>query len=523
MRSLRNLHVGLLLLAAAHLPGCMEGNTSSSSSSSGGSATVAQVSGASPLSASCGNTVPTGASETFTSGSGIQPQVAAIPGGAVVGVWEEDRWTGFGSRAILTSASSDNGATWSTPIVLPFSTCGGGAGPGAGYDRTSDPWITFAGNGVLVASALAFSANGFTSNGFTAGGLSAVLVSRSTDGGATWSTPAAVIQDTNPVNATAFYFNDRDSITADSFGNVYVVWDRLTSGTNASGVTNSEPAWIAISSDGGATWPATGANAAHVLYDPGAGNEAFNSRIVVLPNGNLLDFFTLISGGSSFSLELVASTDHGATWSTTPVTVAAINSVGTQNPIAGGPAIRDSWVMAQIAVDPSSGNVAAVWQQSFNSTFDGIALSVSTDGGATWASPRQINGAPAAAAFSPTVRYLPGGVLAVTYYDLRDYASGSTVLSTGTWLTESADGGATWHEVRLQNTFDMNKAPLTDNNRPFGISPALFLGDNQGLALVGSNPLPLYAAAGGNGAHVYAARPADPLTSSTAHVYNALP
>ncbi|HEX4585500.1 MAG TPA: hypothetical protein VH183_11760, partial [Burkholderiaceae bacterium] len=131
------------------LSGCGGGYTSpSSSSSSGGSPVSAQVSGTSPLSATCGNTVPTGLTETFTLGSAIQPQVAAVPGGSVVGVWEQDRWTGIGARAILAAHSTDSGVTWSTPVVLPFSACGGGAGAGATYDRTSDPWITFAGGGV---------------------------------------------------------------------------------------------------------------------------------------------------------------------------------------------------------------------------------------------------------------------------------------------------------------------------------------------------------------------------------------
>ena len=204
-----------LVLAAALLSDCGGGTSNSGSSSPSTSPVTAQVSGSSPLSSTCGNTVPTGTTETFTVGSGIQPQIAAVPGGAVVGVWEQDRWTGIGARAILAARSADSGATWSTPVVLPFSTCAGGGGLGAGYDRASDPWVTFGGSGVMLASALAFSANGTLSGSATANGLSAVLVSRSTDGGASWSTPAAVIQDTNPFGSAAFFFNDRDSIAAD--------------------------------------------------------------------------------------------------------------------------------------------------------------------------------------------------------------------------------------------------------------------------------------------------------------------
>ena len=489
------------------LASCGGGQGGNVGSTTPGTPTSAQVSGASPFSSGCGMTVPTGTTESATIGSGIQPQIAAIPGGALVGVWEQDRWSGLGARGILTARSLDGGATWSGPQPLAFSICTATAAPGATYDRASDPWISFGGNGLVVASALAFSANGFTGSGSAAGGLSAVLVARSTDSGVTWSTPIAVVADTNPGTVGPFFFNDRDSVTADAFGNVYLVWDRFTTDT-----TVSVPAYLASSSDGATTW-----SAPRIINDPGPGNEAFNNQIAILPNGTVLDFFTLL-GAVSFtaSLQVISSTDRGVTW-TAPITVAPITSVGTTNPITNG-SIRDSALMAQVAVDAASGHVATVWQQSFTSgAFDGVALSLSTNGGTAWSAPKQINGVPGVGAFSPTVRYLPGGVIAVTYYDLRDYVTGSSVLSTSAWLTESADSGATWHEVRLQSPFDLNKAPLGNLNGSVG----LFLGDNQGLALYGNNALPFYAATNSGGAHVYATQAPSPLTSPTAHVYAA--
>jgi hypothetical protein len=496
--------------ALAVLSGCGDGISHPSSPSSSSPVPV-QVSAANPdATPPCSNAVPsTNTTETSTAGSGIQPQIAAIPGGAVIGVWQQDRWSGIGAKAIATAHSANNGATWSAPMVLPFSKCAGSALPGGDYDRASDPWVTFAGSGVVVASALAFSADGTASALASVGGLSGVLASRSTDGGITWSTPARVMDDRNPSTNTAFYFNDRDSITADASGNVYLVWDRLSSGANA-----SMPAWLALSKDAGLTWTT------RVLYDPvTAGSEAFNNEIAILPNGTVLDFFTLLASGTSL-LEFVAVTVTGTSWSvTSPSTVATITSVGTSNPIgSSGKSIRDSSLLAQIAVDPATGAVAAVWQQQSGTTFDGITLSVSKDGGTTWSAPKQVNGMKTVAAFSPTVRYLPGSVLAITYYDLRDYMSGSSTLSTDIWLTESNDGGTTWHELRLQSPFDLNNAPAAD----FGFGTALFLGDNQGLALVGSNPLPFYAATVSPGtAHAYSIQPANPLTSSSAHVYTA--
>jgi hypothetical protein len=413
----------------------------------------------------------------------------------------------------MASRSTDGGATWSALSTLQLSNCGAGTGVGAGYDRASDPWISFAGNGIVVASSLAFAANGFFQG--TTGGPSAILMARSTDGGVTWGAATKVFEDLNP--GPTIFFNDRDSVTADpATGNVYLVWDRLSSDP-----TLSMPAYLALLTGAGATLGNVG-----VLYDPGPGNEAFNNQVVILPSGAVLDFFTLVASTGVTSLQFVPVVISNGTWtpsaSGSAATIATFTTSGTPSPIPGGLPIRDSYLMAQAAVDPATGAVALVWQRNFSSTtFDGIALSVSTDGGAHWSVPKQVNGAAAFAAFSPTVRYLPGSVLAITYYDLRDFASGSSALNTDLWLTESSDA-ATWYEVRIQGPFDATKAPVTNNNRPFGIGTAYFLGDNQGLALSGSNPLPLYAATNNGGAHVYATQSPSPLNSPTAHVYTAL-
>ena len=54
----------------------------------------------------------------------------------------------------------------------------------------------------------------------------AMLVSKSTDGGLTWSDPTTLIRDTNPNR-----LNDKNSMTADPNDSryVYAIWDRLES------------------------------------------------------------------------------------------------------------------------------------------------------------------------------------------------------------------------------------------------------------------------------------------------------
>ncbi len=219
-----------------------------------------QVSTASALPAGCGLAAAS-ALDAFAPDSAVQPQLAADPahGTRLFGLWEQDRWNAIGTRAIDFSASADGGLTWGPIQALPFCACGATSGPGAGYDRASDPSIAVGSGGTVLASALAFSAGGF----LAAGGTSAVLASRSLDGGATWQAPVAAHADAGS-GAGPFYFNDRDAIAADPAGpDVYLVWDRIASDNTVESI----PTWLAHSGDGGATW-----DAARVIYDPGVLN-----------------------------------------------------------------------------------------------------------------------------------------------------------------------------------------------------------------------------------------------------------
>ena len=169
--------------------------------------------------------------------SEVEPHVAVNPRDAnhLVGVWQQDRWSNGSARGLLTGVSFDGGTTWSA-FQAPFSECtGGNAANGGNYDRATDPWVTFAPDGTLYQSAV-------TSTGgtFAIGSRNAVLVSRSGDGGRTWSNPATLIADTAP------FFNDKETITADPTDArfVYAVWDRVqerVAATAASSQAAREP------------------------------------------------------------------------------------------------------------------------------------------------------------------------------------------------------------------------------------------------------------------------------------------
>lgn len=92
---------------------------------------------------------------TLYVGSSVEPQLAVDPRAPrhLVAVWQQDRWSNEGARAIDSSVSFDGGVTWSKPAVVPGLVLGS-RGP---YARISDPWVAFSRDGSTVyISALPF-------------------------------------------------------------------------------------------------------------------------------------------------------------------------------------------------------------------------------------------------------------------------------------------------------------------------------------------------------------------------------
>jgi hypothetical protein len=370
-------------------------------------------------------------------------------------VWQQDRWSDGGAPGMLTGASVNGGQGWAFSMAS-FSRCAGG-----NYPRSSDPWVSFGPDGTVYQSAIAFS--GATQ---AQGSTSAVLASRSIDGGHTWAPPSVLISDINA------FFNDKDSITADPTDAllVYTVWDRLTP-------NNTGPAVLGRSTNGGMTW-----ETARNIFDPGVGFQTLNNQIVVLPDGTVVDFFTQLNAPETFvALQIVRSTDKGLTWSA-PLTISLVQTVGTIDPATGAP-VRDGSTLGSIAAGPH-GELAVVWQDArFSGGLrDSIAFSRSLDGGFTWSAPVAINGAPGVAAFIPTVTYRSDGTVGVTYYDFRGGAATASSLPTDYWLTHSGDG-IVWRETQVTGPFDFSIAPVAEG---------LFVGDYQALASFGEVFLPFY-------------------------------
>jgi hypothetical protein len=304
------------------------------------------------------------------SGDDASPQVTTDGAGNWVAVWHSDDTLGgtIGTDYdILVSRSTDNGATWTAPAAL---------NTNAGTDSLWDyrPQVTTGGAGNWVAV--------WESNenlGGTIGTDYDILVSRSTDNGATWTTPAAL----NSNAATDSGLDAVVQVTTDGAGNWVAVWysdDNLggTIGTDSdilvSRSTDNGATWTAVAAlntnagtDSGGDWP-------HQVTTDGAGNW-----VAVWYSDDSLGGTI----GTDYDVLVSRSTDNGATWTA----VTALNSnAGTDSGFDGSP---------QVTTD-GAGNWVAVWYSNENvggtiGWDTDILVSRSTDNGATWTAPAPLN------------------------------------------------------------------------------------------------------------------------------------
>lgn len=142
-------------------------------------ATLVRVSGPSPV-ANC----RFGGSGTAFTNTECEPWLAVDPTNSnhLIGVWQQDRWSNGFARAIVAGFSFDGGATWSeTP--LPFSLC---VTSRFNFGRSVDGWVSIGPDG--TAYACAFSTNRTTNT-------TAILAATSIDGGRTWQNARIIISD----------------------------------------------------------------------------------------------------------------------------------------------------------------------------------------------------------------------------------------------------------------------------------------------------------------------------------------
>jgi len=320
----------------------------------------------------------------------VEPSLAMNAQGTLYLAWKEALTPDGVGQRVAFARSDDGGTTWSTSALKALTA----------PDRLqSDPWLTLDEAGRLHFASLEYTADG------TVGGIT---VTRSDDGGRTWSAPANA--DDRPG------FADKESMASDGNGTLYLAYDDVLGAQLDQG--DQVDLRITRSTDGGATWSPT------VRVADAIGN-LLGPVLAALPDGTVHAAWWNRTDGNVMA---DSSRDHGATWGA-DVRV---------NPVPGSAAVvNGSWVgsMPSVAVD-ASGRLYVAWADRGAANAD-VLVARSEDGGASWAFPVRVNDDYAGEQWMPSLSVDGKGVLHMAWMDGR----------TGAWNVEyanSTDGGRNW-------------------------------------------------------------------------------
>jgi hypothetical protein len=390
----------------------------------------------------------------------VEPDTLAS-GSTIVSTFQVGRFFDGGASDIGFATSTNGGKNFKNgflPGTTPFST------PTGIWARTSDPSVAFdSKHGVWLISFLGLFPNGNRS-------AVDVLVSRSTDGGLTWSTPVAVNNDG--------HFNDKnwtvcdDTASSPFFGNCYTEFDDNSLG---------DLIQMSTSSDGGLTWGAAQATANNA--------HGIGGQPLVQPNGTVI---VPINGfaGLNFLIVAFTSTNGGASWSKTNI----VARVGFHLPNGG---IRATIPLPSAEID-SSGKVYVVWSDChFEPTCNAsdIVLSTSTDG-KSWSKLTRI---PLDARGSGVDHFIPGlavdrstsgssAHLVVAFYFYPNANCTTTTCQLNVGFSTSGNGGATWTpNTQIAGPMSLTWLPNTTQGR--------MVGDYISTSFVGSTAFPAFAVA----------------------------
>ena len=384
-----------------------------------------------------------------------EPHIVRAPNDPdfLLAIVQEGRTTTGGAANCGYAVSHDGGLTWRRALIPKLAKTSGGI-----YDVASDPVAAIDADGVAYLNTLGVRD--------PAPRIGTALVSRSTDGGATFGDPIIVYEAPNNE-----FFPDKNWIAVNSFpgtptaGRVVVTFTLIS---NPPGSSPVRPIVRSFSDDGGQTWSPIG-----FLHDPST--ESQGSQPAFLPDGKLAvsywNFNKTPTTADDF-IEIVISPDGGATFD-------APKFVTSTGNIYDHPRIRDAVVLPSMSAS-RNGHLFLAWQATHGGS-PRIMFTKSTDQGNSWTTPIPISDNPAGqAVIVPAIAASPDGqTVSVSFYDARNNPDSLTKLDM--YLAQSFDGGATWQpNIRLTPvSTDASLAPMSGSNPNF---PNYMLGDYMGIA-----------------------------------------
>lgn len=440
--SSRSLRTGqIALLATAWI---LAGNQAAAAAPAHPAVQVRVVSGPSPFAAGC----PRAAlDDTHVAGDEIEPAITVNTANPrnIVATWQQD--LGFTARSDLIGSSLDGGRTWQRSSIPGLTICTGGTA-----DSATDPWLSSAPDGTIHFLGIVLRLGGDLVNP-----PSAIVASRSRDGGRTWTRPTTV--------APYAPGNDTSMIAANPqrAGHAYAVWANWD---HSYTFPMTATASFSRTTDGGRTW-----SPPLVIDRPGPTSVDQAPRLLVLPDGTLLIVVARgdLAAGIG-SLHALRSVDDGRTWQ--PAVLAGSQPIGMFfDPETGDEYPQPGFPSAAVAPD---GTVYIATERDTSVSAGGIGVARSRDGGLTWTS-TAVTGV-SAFAFLPSVAVDAHGTVGVTWYDLRNDRPGDAALTADAWFAQSHDRGDTWQQTHVAGPFDMRGLPSSATGHQ--------LGEYQGLAAI---------------------------------------
>ncbi|MDQ6614954.1 MAG: glycoside hydrolase [Actinomycetota bacterium] len=336
------------------------------------------------------------------------------------------------------------------------------------------------------------------------GKVRSVLLGKSTDYGATWST--TIVSDNHGKGAGAFRDKPVTGLAVDTSGSndiVYVGWRREFPGQDLP----PQP-MVAVSTDGGTTF-STPLTAVAGVFDTPAGRAPLfaaippssssmtpttpakpvdvatnfggvNPRIVVDNKGAVHVLWIATTNGISDSAPLghymSTSTDHGKTFTVTPVNPFSVNNTSNYEvQLAWSPDGGPSGTL-HVVYEGTNRPEVANWNQIFYRN--------STDGGATWTPIKVINDDDPSQLLVdriPDIRTAPNGRIDVVWWSTRDNPA---TVSNDAYYAYSSDNGATWSKnIRISDVSVNRKIGPFGNNFDLWAPPGL--ASTNAYALVG--------------------------------------